>query len=235
MSNLTYYLRYNQIQDESWWAFRVVAWYCKNRRIRLPEGRCHFGEILLLYAPMYILLGILFKTLMGIGIGVKFTTWPLWTVLMWFGLRVEEDTRTYKKRLLWVGVLSVVALLGAEVAMMVYSQPTDVSDWLWLVSSMQGTLVVTFIGAYLTLWVVYALAPKLQPVVALGREASFVLNRPTFRQVVQVASATVKAVPTATRRSWDVGAIAASLAQDLWRRRICPRLSYGFDRRRYDS
>ena len=115
MSDLLYYLRHNTVRDESWWAFRVVAWYCLNRGVRLPKGRCHFGEIVILFVPAYVFLGLLFRAAKSLGRISKYPTMPVWLPTLWFGRRLPKEFERDRYRgvfiLILAGLFDITVLL----------------------------------------------------------------------------------------------------------------------------
>jgi len=249
-SHILEFLR-SRIHDD-WWAWNVVNWYCRSRRMEMPKGRCHFGEIALFYAPAYFLLGVLFKIILGIGSGIAIVTSPIWRTITWFFKRVERDTEVHKARLLTMLIAAVVlAYLTLFVAAIA---DTGILVFLTTVFSV---LLVTFFGGYLVTWLVEANMSRLQPAFELGREAALALRSPTARQVMHAVTTPVRAVPAAVRSnrptlrkvgrvaitpakvlpaafragrgvirgSRDFGVILFILAKDGWRK-VCPLAEY---------
>lgn len=224
MSDLGYYLIHRKVQDENWWVFRVVAWYCRNRRIDLPKGRCHFGEITLLYAPAYFVLGVFFRALIGLGKMIKFATAAsVWVPIVWFVKRADQDSRVHKNRGWVIFWLSAVIASGSTLLSLTLHSGHE--PWVIQMVAQLGGWLATTILLFLAVWAFEATIPRFQPVVDLGRGASQALQRPTLRQLG-------KTVVVGTRHSLDFGAIMFILAKDGWRK-VCPRLEYMFDTSKY--
>jgi len=217
----------NRIHDE-WWAFKVVAWYCSNRGIEMPKGRCHFGEIVTFYAPVYFLLGVLFTIVVNIGWPLlKYPTMPVWVPTVWFVKRAWCELEAKRTRANVIGIVSFVSLVLTFVSFIAYDFIVTSLEGKFfpVVSILLASLAIPFIVGFLAVWIGDIIIPKLQPVFELGREASQALQRPTLRQVGRLMVAPIKVVPVGARRGRDVGAILLTLMRDGWRK-ICPRLEY---------
>ncbi|MDP2671137.1 MAG: hypothetical protein Q8P13_01615 [bacterium] len=240
MSDLFYYLRYNTVAGEDWWLFRIVAWYCRSRRIDLPAGRCHFSEIICLYVPIYVALGLLFKLIVGvIWPLLRFVTRPLWMPVLWYLRRLDEEFSHRAIRSLTLATVAVLGLLfytGVSIGLDL--RDGSLSDEGDDASAMEVALVVlAFFGfltaEYILVWIYDAVRPRLQPAFELGHEASEALHRPTVRQVGGVVVSPFKIVPAGARFGRDFGAVTFSTVRGGWRRTVCPRLTYRFDTSKY--
>lgn len=237
--DLIHYIRTGELRNEEWVLFRIVAWYCLSRQIRLPQGRCHFFEIIFLLTPLYLVLGGVFR--IGIELckvgrllfkAVKLATWLFWKPPHLFFRKVNKEDD-------WAGLLGAMMLyclaaMGTVLAVWpLTGTPTNepvigtYEDFIILLYPWIGGIVIHM----LALWHFRRHPLDLRGFLAFGKEASKSLR---FRSVGHLTWTAITAVPKGVSLGAQLTVAAGAAGHDLWTHRLCQRNTYGFDTSAYE-
>ena len=216
MDYLKEYIVNNRIYPE-WWPYKVVAWYCSKRKIELPKGRCHFGEIFLFYTPAYLILGLLVKPL-----GLIFT--PVTFATRWLIGRAKKESETHKVGLWAILIIGAIAFFTTQVLVLEYYY----EDWGWITwvaifPLMLAAFLVTCNTLFLVALAGEKIAPKFSPVADFSREAA---QRIHVQPSLQAVRASIKGTASQVRHGGTVVKTLWVIAKSVWRQNVCPRVEY---------
>lgn len=225
---------------ENWPGFGVVFWYSKKRGIKMPKTRCHYGEILCLYTPAYVFLGLSYKLLSlvfkAVRAIIKLSLWivrwplfPIWVPTAWFVKRVAEEFRRKNDRAVEILALSLVLLLVAQIATVAFrglADPSTNTVKAFLLISMASAFFGTIIFGFLAVWSWDALGPRVKPLIALAKEASETMQRPSLKKVEHFGAVPFKLIGFGLKFGWEFGTEGVSLTRNGWRRWVCPKIEY---------